>query len=127
MRTQSAVTIRLYPAQTRAVSAIAEREGKRPSQVLREAVDLRLQVENQAQLLTDEVRRATDDALAKFRFEARALIQEQIAAAMAADATNRSLISAFLEAISAQVSPPPATPRADPSVKRGVLPRRTDV
>lgn len=124
MRSQTAITIRLYPAQTRAVSVIAEREGKRPSQVLREAVDLRLQVENQAQLLTDEVR----DALTKFRQEARALVQEQITAAMASDQTNRDLISAFLEAISAQAPPATNTLPVNPGSKRsGMLPPRSEV
>ena len=84
MRQQTAITVRLSPAEIEAVDAVIESQGGTRARVVREAVRLSLSVEGQAQRL---------------REESQTQMRELVVTARASDMKSRSLVVDFLAGI----------------------------
>ena len=117
MRNQITVSARFHPGEMQVIDAIAEREGRTRNSVVREAVNLRLSMEKQVDLVRTEIREALEAALSQFRLDAQKQLREYIAAATASDQTNRQLLNTFLDALtdgsSTSSAPAGLPPRRD--------------
>jgi len=109
------IHLRLTPAEAIALDRVADDHRTSRSRLIREGIELRLNLEAQVQAIRD----AAHEAVEAIRQEVARGVQTMATASAAADATNRQLIATFLDALTDGA---PSTPSAPAS-----LPRRRDL
>lgn len=102
MRSQTSITIRLDPADIRAIDAIVAREGGSRGRQVKQAVELLISEESRHRLLRDAVNEAAAEALTALRQEATLLMRGQAEAARASDALSCQRMAEFIEVIGAE-------------------------
>lgn len=89
------IHLRLTPAEAIALDRAADDRRTSRSRLIREGIELRLNLEAQVQTIRDAAREAVE----LIRQEIARGVQQMATASAAADATNRQLINTFLDAL----------------------------
>lgn len=105
------IHLRLTPAEAIALDRVADDHHTSRSRLIREGIELRLNLEAQVQAVRD----ATREAVEAIRQETVRAVQQMASASAAADATNRQLLNTFLDALTdgAPAAPTGLPPRRD--------------